>query len=283
MVGDLSPRERQILDYVAAFVADEGYLPTTREIAAACALRSPTSVRRALQVLEASGHLVRDPTHPRLATVVVPDEVASAAEMDLDDELGVCELILVEMEGAVEAARRGLADAPNLDAQELAHREALERIRLLRVYADVRDRLELLGARRSPSAAAAVRQHRELVAARLQFIDTWDSYCLHTFILRLAVRDFVAQPAAGQQRHLRHAYAAEVLALDPHQRPDLPALRRRLLDGDRALSAHLERHASALHETFEVLAPTTPALAPTTVGELVVHALDSALRQLPAE
>jgi hypothetical protein len=283
MVVDLTPRQRQILDYLAAYLADEGYLPTTREIAGACALRSPTSVRRALQAIESAGCLVRDPDHPRLATVVVPDDPMEAADVDIDHELAVCELILVEMEAAVEAARRGLADAPDLDAQELAHREALERIRLLRIYADVRDRLEMHGAQRSRSADAAVQHHRELVAQRLHFIDSWDAYCLSTFILRLAVRDFVAQPVSGEQRHLRHAYAAEVFALDPSHRPDLPSLRQRLLDGDRALESLLGRYGTALHDTIEALAPSTPALATTPIGELAVQSLDTALRQLPAE
>ena len=46
LLGVLTARERQILDYVRTFLADEGYLPTTREVTRGCGLASPTGWER---------------------------------------------------------------------------------------------------------------------------------------------------------------------------------------------------------------------------------------------
>ena len=278
--GDLSPRQRQILDFVASYLADEGFLPTTREIAMGCGLQSPTSVRRALHSLEAAGYIERDPVHSRLATVHVPDEPAPGA--DLDEEPFVCEAILIEMEAAVETARRGLAWAPDLDAQELVHREALARIRLCRVYGDVRDRMQRQGARRQPGTEDALDRLRGLVARRHDLITSWDSYCLSALVLRVAVSDFVAQPLSLGQRHLRPAYAAELDLLELDDRPDLDGVRHRLAAGDPELQRLLAEHVAALRGTFEELAAHAPALASTELGAVIDDVLDNALHQLPS-
>jgi hypothetical protein len=275
----LTPRQRQILDYIASFVAGEGYLPSTRQIAAACGLRSPTSVRRALQVLEDRGHLVRDPDRPRLATVSVPDDHLDGA--DLDEELGLCELIMGEMEGAAEAARRALDYAPDLAAQELAHREALARIRLHSIYGEVRERLLRGGARRPDQADLALAHHQTMLAARLDLITSWDAYCLSTFVLRVAVNDFVVQPRAATHMHLRHAYAAELALLGLEQRPDLHELRDRLRNGDAELRRLLSRYDEVFHRTLDLIAPGMPALASPGLGGTVARTLDSTLGTLP--
>jgi LexA DNA binding domain len=275
----LSPRQRQILDFVASYVADEGFLPTTREIAMGCGLQSPTSVRRALHALEAAGYIERDPVHTRLATVRTPGELAPGA--DLDEELFVCQAIVIEMEAAVETARRGLAWAPDLDAQELVHREALARIRLCRVYGDVRTRMERQGARLQPGSDDALERLRRLVSRRHELITSWDSYCLSALVLRVAVSDFVAQPLSLGQHHLRPAYAAELDLLDLEDRPDLRAVRDRLVAGDPALHALLAEHVAALRDTFQELAAHSPALAATELGAVVDEVLDNALHRLP--
>ena len=278
---ELTARQRQVLDYVASYLADEGFLPTTREIAEACGLRSPTSVRRALHSLEAGGWLIRDPASPRLATVVLPDDAAGAAwaagGSDVDDELAICDFVLIEMEGAARAAARGVTLAPDLDAQELAHHEALARIHLRRVYLAVRERLVQHGARRQPRADAALMCHQRLLAERLELVTSWDSYCLSTFVLRVAVNDFVTQPAFSNQRHLRHVYAAEVSMLDPDRPADLRAVRDRLQHGDRELTRLHARYGETIHHTFQALALDTPALAEGELGAAIVRTLDSTL------
>jgi hypothetical protein len=278
--GELSTRQRQILDFVSSYVADEGFMPTTREIAMGCGLQSPTSVRRALAALETAGYIERDPVHARLATVRTPEQPVPRA--DPDEELFVCEAILVEMEAAVETARRGLAWAPDLETQELVHREALARIRLCRVYGDVRDRLLRQGARRSPGSEEALARLHQLVARRHDLITSWDSYCLAALVLRVAVNDFVAQPLSRSQHHLRPAYAAEVELLDLDDRPDLRIARDRLAAGDARLNAMLVEHVRAIRDSFEELAGHAPALGSTELGAVVDEVLDNALNRLPA-
>jgi repressor LexA len=61
----LTPRQRQIWDYVVDYVDGHGYPPTVREIGEAVGLASPSTVHAHLANLERAGLLRRDPTKPR--------------------------------------------------------------------------------------------------------------------------------------------------------------------------------------------------------------------------
>lgn len=63
--GDLTPRQRAILEVVHTHVADHGYPPSVREIGDAVGLKSSSSVHAQLETLEHKGYLRRDPTKPR--------------------------------------------------------------------------------------------------------------------------------------------------------------------------------------------------------------------------
>lgn len=63
--GDLTARQRAILEVIHAHVADHGYPPSVREIGEAVGLRSSSSVHHQLETLEEKGYLRRDPTKPR--------------------------------------------------------------------------------------------------------------------------------------------------------------------------------------------------------------------------
>ena len=63
--GDLTPRQRAILEVVHTHVADHGYPPSVREIGDAVGLKSSSSVHAQLETLEQKGYLRRDPTKPR--------------------------------------------------------------------------------------------------------------------------------------------------------------------------------------------------------------------------
>lgn len=280
--ADLTARERQILDYVRTFLADEGYLPTTREVARGCGLRSPTSVRRALAKLEGGGLIVRDPANPRLGAIQ-PGEGADVSDVaEPVQELVLCESIMVEMEAGAEAARRGLPFAPDLETQELVHREALARIRLHRTYQEIRDRLaRRAGATDAGAVAAAAERHRELARQRVERIDSWDSYCLNTLVFRVAVRAFLAEPSSEVLSHLRPVYAAELEVLDKEDRPDLQAVVERIRAGDAALNRKLTEHVATLRETFVELSAIAPAMAAGDLPEAVARALDLALEPPP--
>jgi repressor LexA len=63
--GDLTARQRAILEVIHAHVDDHGYPPSVREIGDAVGLRSSSSVHAQLETLEEKGYLRRDPTKPR--------------------------------------------------------------------------------------------------------------------------------------------------------------------------------------------------------------------------
>ncbi len=66
----LTPRQRQIWDYVVDYVDGHGYPPTVREIGEAVGLASPSTVHAHLANLERAGLLRRDPTKPRALELI---------------------------------------------------------------------------------------------------------------------------------------------------------------------------------------------------------------------
>ncbi|MDN4483984.1 transcriptional repressor LexA [Demequina lignilytica] len=82
----LTTRQRAVVDFIRATVADRGYPPTLREIGEAVGLTSPSSVKHQLVALEAKGVLRRDPHRPRAIEVVLPgDEPLETAPPAADE------------------------------------------------------------------------------------------------------------------------------------------------------------------------------------------------------
>ncbi len=69
-MGELSDRQRQVLDYISEMVAARGYPPSVREIGEAIGLSSPSTVHSHLSSLVKAGYLRRDPTKPRAIEVL---------------------------------------------------------------------------------------------------------------------------------------------------------------------------------------------------------------------
>jgi repressor LexA len=67
---ELSPRQREILEFVNSHVDQHGYPPTVREIGTAVGLTSPSTVHAHLARLESAGLIRRDPTKPRALEVI---------------------------------------------------------------------------------------------------------------------------------------------------------------------------------------------------------------------
>ena len=67
---ELSPRQREILEFVNTHVDAHGYPPTVREIGQAVGLTSPSTVHAHLARLESSGLIRRDKTKPRALEVI---------------------------------------------------------------------------------------------------------------------------------------------------------------------------------------------------------------------
>lgn len=66
----LSTRQREVLDFITATVADRHYPPSVREIGDALGLSSPSTVHAHLSALVKHGYLRRDPSKPRAIEVV---------------------------------------------------------------------------------------------------------------------------------------------------------------------------------------------------------------------
>jgi len=68
--GEISDRQRQILQLILEMVDRRGYPPSVREIGDAVGLSSPSTVHSHLSALVAHGYLRRDPSKPRAIEVV---------------------------------------------------------------------------------------------------------------------------------------------------------------------------------------------------------------------
>ncbi len=79
--GEISPKQRQILEYVKSQIVLRGYPPSVRDICAAVNLKSTSSVHAHLEKLEANGYIRRDPAKPR-AIEILDDEFRRAGRED---------------------------------------------------------------------------------------------------------------------------------------------------------------------------------------------------------
>src|ERR687894_437337 len=75
LAGDLTPRQRRILEFIRDWVERHGYPPSVREIGEAVGLVSPSSVAYQLKELEKKGFLRRDPNRPRAVDVRPPSDL----------------------------------------------------------------------------------------------------------------------------------------------------------------------------------------------------------------
>ena len=91
----LTPRQREIWDYLLAYVEQHGYPPTVREIGQAVGLASPSTVHAHLANLERAGLLKRDPTKPR-ALELIARERAEAHKLPLLGQVAAGTPLLAE-------------------------------------------------------------------------------------------------------------------------------------------------------------------------------------------
>ncbi|MGH3907275.1 MAG: transcriptional repressor LexA [Pseudonocardiaceae bacterium] len=83
--GELTPRQRRVLEVIRDWVGRLGYPPSVREIGEAVGLTSTSSVAHQLRALERKGYLRRDPNRPR-AVGVRPAEVSSEVDEPVSEE-----------------------------------------------------------------------------------------------------------------------------------------------------------------------------------------------------
>lgn len=63
--GNITTKQREILEYIKEEILKKGYPPAVREICEAVHLKSTSSVHSHLETLEKNGYIRRDPTKPR--------------------------------------------------------------------------------------------------------------------------------------------------------------------------------------------------------------------------
>ena len=79
-MSELTPRQRQILEFIDGEVRRRGYPPSVREIGQAVGLTSTSTVHSHLETLQEKGFLRRDPTKPR--AIEVHWESTSGAQLE---------------------------------------------------------------------------------------------------------------------------------------------------------------------------------------------------------
>jgi repressor LexA len=77
---NLTPRQREILEFIDRQMRERGYPPSVREIGEAVGLTSPSSVHAQLNSLQRLGYLRRDPTKPRALEVRYDPTTAAIVE-----------------------------------------------------------------------------------------------------------------------------------------------------------------------------------------------------------
>jgi len=78
----LTPRQKQILDFIREFGERNGYAPSMREIAGAVDLTSTSAVSYQLSALQNKDYLRRIPGRPRTVEVVAPGRSAALLEAE---------------------------------------------------------------------------------------------------------------------------------------------------------------------------------------------------------
>ncbi|NMB34967.1 MAG: transcriptional repressor LexA [Firmicutes bacterium] len=68
----LSPRQKEVMDYITEHVSQKNYPPSVREICRAMGLRSSSTAHAHLKALEKKGYIRRDPTKPRAIEILDP-------------------------------------------------------------------------------------------------------------------------------------------------------------------------------------------------------------------
>lgn len=78
--GSLTPRQRQVLEFIDGEVRRRGYPPSVREIGEAVGLSSSSTVHAHLAALQDKGYLRRDPTKPRAIEITLEPDSGLAVE-----------------------------------------------------------------------------------------------------------------------------------------------------------------------------------------------------------
>lgn len=68
----LTPRQKEVLDFITEQISQKNYPPSVREICKAMGLRSSSTAHAHLKALEKKGYIRRDPAKPRAIKILDP-------------------------------------------------------------------------------------------------------------------------------------------------------------------------------------------------------------------
>lgn len=109
----ISSRQLTILEFLAEFIADNGYAPTVRETCTGTGLSSPSSVKYHFDALEKKGYIERDPRRPRtlMITAVGKEHLPNIIELPSSQESAThADAVDVPLVGRIAAGSPILAD-----------------------------------------------------------------------------------------------------------------------------------------------------------------------------
>ena len=69
--GKISPKQKEILEYIKSQILERGFPPAVRDICEAVHLKSTSSVHSHLETLEKNGYIRRDPTNESEVPIMV--------------------------------------------------------------------------------------------------------------------------------------------------------------------------------------------------------------------
>lgn len=256
-VTALTSQHQQVLAFVSAHLRDNGYLPATRELAAACGFGSPHTAARLLSDLESLGALRRDARYHRLAVVTADWDVAPIPEQE---QLWWCEVDRIEHETAVAAVRRGIELTPDLEAAAGLYSEVPGRIRVLRALDVTRRCLLEGGVMLNPEAEADLAAHRRIAEASGDLLTDWESYCAVRLVWNLSADDALGRVPPAKLGYLGSALVAAtrtIRRLLPGYQADArrPVVRERL---DSGLSHRLTQLLCDLRRVHARQCPSHP-------------------------
>ncbi|MCL1879370.1 MAG: transcriptional repressor LexA [Actinomycetia bacterium] len=78
--SDLSKRQKEVLDFLRAYIDQNAYPPSVREICEAVGLSSPSTVHAHLNSLEEKGYIRREGAAARAISLIEADDGASPSE-----------------------------------------------------------------------------------------------------------------------------------------------------------------------------------------------------------
>ncbi len=79
--GKITPKQKEILEYIKSEILNRGFPPAVREICEAVHLKSTSSVHAHLETLDKNGYIRRDPTKPRAIEILDDDFALTRREM----------------------------------------------------------------------------------------------------------------------------------------------------------------------------------------------------------